>query len=365
MRFPSIVIAAVIAAVTAACPSVVPPPQPTDVGEGEGEGDEGEGEEGEGEEGEGEGARGEGEGEEGEGEGEEGEGEEGEGEGVDFGAVAVEVMQATARPGQLVDEALKTLLDVVVFASNASNGGNGVNVRTFGTVTQNAAGTASYAAAPADALVLAAPGVTIRFAVVTFTGDFNVNDTREFYLRAHDVVASVVITGGDSDDFAFESHLAANERGTKSGAGVSGGDSFNVVATTVVSSDINGGAVDYRATDTRSGSVGDLDFTDSSAYHLVLVDNVVEDLVNTLTVSGTLGGASWSMTDGLVKRVFRNGVAVEPDFWGGTSGQLRKDGAAFGALAARDIGAGSFDIVLVTGNPADPDNIHVLETHPN
>jgi hypothetical protein len=336
-----------------------------DGGEGEvaeGEGDVGDG--GEGEVAEGEGEAGEGEGEVAEGEGEAGEGEgEGEDDVVDLRAAAVDVVQAGSRPGQVVDEALRLLLDVVLFASNAPDGGDGADVRTFGTVTQDAGGDASYGAAPADALVFSAPGVTARFEVDAFDGDFTVGDEREFYLHDHDVVASVVVTGADGDDFAFASHLA-NDAGSRSADGVSGGDAFSFDATVVVDADFGSGTVEYRSTEVRSGSVGDLDFTDDSAYHLVFFDNVAEDLVDTLTVTGTLAGSSWSLTDGLVQRTFRDGAAVEPDFWGGTTGELRRNGAPFGALAARDAG-GAFEIVLVTGDPEDPDNVSVLETHPN
>jgi hypothetical protein len=63
------------------------------------------------------------------------------------------------------------------------------------------------------------------------------------------------------------------------------------------------------------------------------------------------------MQNGRIQRTFRDGRAVEADFWAGTAGDLRRNAAPFGTLDVR-ASAGAFEVVLVTGS-----DISVLETH--
>jgi len=63
------------------------------------------------------------------------------------------------------------------------------------------------------------------------------------------------------------------------------------------------------------------------------------------------------MTDGLIKRTFRNSLAVEPDFWEGTTGAMTRNGAAFATLRAQ-VGAPS--ILIVLDMPARDE---ILEEH--
>ncbi len=323
-------------------------------GEGEGEGvaggGEGEGEAGGGE-GEGEAGGGEGEGEAGGGEG------EGEGETVDDNVVAVDVVASALRPGRVVDDGLRVLFDMVANASTLT-GGNEVTVT--GTVNFRTT-PPTYSAAPASELVyLDNPGIEVRVVVGRFAGDFNQGSGTDFYVRPHDVSFTRMHLSGD--DFGGESELGSDGTGTRAGSGsLAGGHAFSFSSTQQASFQFGTGTVQTEQVEVRLGTLTgpglNLRFQDGSRYLAVLVDNFSEDLQTGLTISGTAGGSSWSMTDGLIKRTFSNGRAVEPDFWAGTSGTLRRNGTAFATLAAQS-SAPAISIVLQT--PAGPAE---LESH--
>ena len=320
-----------------------------DPGEGAGEG---EGEAGGGE-GEGEAGGGEGEGEAGGGEGE----GEGEGETVDDNAVAVDVVASALRPGRVVDDGLRVLFDMVANASTLT-GGNELTVT--GTVNFRTT-PPSYSASPASELVyLDNPGIEVRVVVGRFAGDFNQGSGTDFYVRAHDVSFTRMRLSGD--DFGGESEIDSDGAGTRAGSGsLAGGHAFSFSSTQQATFQFGTGTVQTEQVEVRSGTLMgpglNLSFQDGSRYLAVLVDNFSEDLQTGLTISGTAGGSSWSMTDGLIKRTFSNGRAVEPDFWAGTSGTLRRNGTAFATLAAQS-SAPAISIVLQTpGGPAE------LESH--
>jgi hypothetical protein len=164
------------------------------------------------------------------------------------------------------------------------------------------------------------------------------------------------------DDFGGESELGSDGTGTRAGSGsLAGGHAFSFSSTQQATFQFGTGTVQTEQVEVRSGTLTgpglNLSFQDGSRYLAVLVDNFSEDLQTGLTISGTAGGSSWSMTDGLIKRTFSNGRAVEADFWAGTTGSLRRNGAAFATLAAQS-SAPAISIVLQTpGGPAE------LESH--
>jgi len=144
----------------------------------------------------------------------------------------------------------------------------------------------------------------------------------------------------DGDDFDAESHLGAGGAGTRTGAGgFADGTTFSLSSQQAATFDFGNGTVETTQEELRTGTVGGragfaLTFEEQHAYRAVLVDNLAEDLQTLITVGGTAGGVSWSMTDGLLKRTFQNGRAVEPDFWAGSSGQLLADGRVVATIAA-------------------------------
>lgn len=294
----------------------------------------------------------------GEGEGDVVVGGEGEGEGDNGDAVALQVVLASTLPGQLVDDTLRLLWEVARQATALA--GSQTAVVLTGTVNFRV-DPPTYSAQPANQLVyLDANDIDVRFTVARFNGDFDQGTAREFYLFPHDVSITRVVTS--EDDFACQSVLNANSSGSRSGSGTSAGDTFTINETVTVTTVFDQGTVDYVSVEERNGSVSNaagtnLVFTDSARYHAFVGTSVVEDLSNDLTVSGTAGGSSWVLGDGRIQRTFRDGAAVEPDFWDATHGALKRDNADFGNIAFRST-ANAFAVVLLT-----PGGTAVLETH--
>jgi hypothetical protein len=279
--------------------------------------------------------------------------------------VALQVIKAGRLPGQTVDDALRLTWNVAHTATVLS-GSNTVVLR--GTVDQRG-GDLSYDPLPANGLVLLSdPDIEIRIAVATFEGDLTQDTPREFFLQPHNVDVTRITSGTpganppDGDDFACTSVLTSPTTGTRNASGaLFGGFTFSFTATQTASTEFGQETFDFRADEQRDGTMTgpgglSLSFSDDASYRAVAFDNVAEDLLNTISVSGTAGGRNWRITNGLLKRTFSNFEPVQPDFWNESAGTLTRDDVAFGVLGFNQT-ASSFDLVLTT-----PAGDAVLET---
>jgi hypothetical protein len=246
----------------------------------------------------------------------------------------IDVIRLGLAPGRRVDDALRLVWEMV---ANATVVDGGAVLRTTGTIDFRGARPV-YSATPANELVYLDAGIEVRVVVDEFDGDFDQESATDFFVRAHDVV--VRDFRFDGDDFDAESHLGAGGAGTRSAAGAFGdGTTFSLSSQQAATFDFGNGTVETEQEELRTGTVGGraglaLTFEEQHAYRAVLVDNLAEDLQTGLAISGTAGGTNWSMTDALLKRTFRNGRAVEPDFWLESTGRLFGDGRLRARIAA-------------------------------
>lgn len=298
--------------------------------EGEGESSEGEGE---GSEGEGEGEAGEGEGENpGEGEGEPGEGEgEGEGEVVDDTAGAVELIQLVQTPASLTEQMLNVALEMVSRAALVTGDTNTLT----GTVTV-VDDVNNYSPQPTNELVMIANGATTRAVITTMDGDFAQPSLRAFYGEDHDVVVASFTQGAIT--MSAESHLRGSD-GTREAAGTfATGQNFTFNGAFTSVSEVDGNFSELQRVDIDSGTLTedgmDISWSTTNSYHLLVGSSLVEDVNTDLTFAGTAFSSSWNLRDGAIRRTFRDGAAVEADFWQQTGGEVVRDGRSAGALAA-------------------------------
>ncbi len=289
-------------------------------------------------------AEGEGEGERpSEGEGEVGEGE-GEGEVGDDEQVAIDVVRIALTPGAITEQMLFVVVEMV---GNATAVADSPTLLLTGTVVVSDAGN-TYSPQPTNELVQRLNGVETHATISAFDVNETASTARDVFLDPHDVVVSAFRQGANV--LTGESHLPGNGSGTRRGGGTLGsGQGFSFTGSLTISFDVDGSTAETTSETVNTGTLQglgfDLEFVESSRYHAFVADSVVEDLQTGLSVVGTAGGATWNMSNALIKRTFRDGLAVEPDFWAGTTGSMTRNGVAFGTLRAQ-IAAPSILIVL-------------------
>ena len=98
-------------------------------------------------------------------------------------------------------------------------------------------------------------------------------------------------------------------------------------------SDFGTGSVTFQFDDALTGTVTAANFSsqisETSAFKLVSVSSAVAQNVRTINSAWTDNGRQFRVQNGVVKTVFKDGQAVEADFWNAT-GTLSQDGQVIG-----------------------------------
>ena len=270
----------------------------------------------------------------------------GEGESSDADD-AVRAMNAEVRPRFLLEEQLE-LCAAAVFAANELSASAAFIVT--GTVDIRGA-TPTYLVTPTDALLLREPSGDTSYVVTALAFDPSAVTLDELFLRDHDVLCTSTRTGVFSLEVESTQAGEVGERHAR-GTIVQDGETWDVELdeTSSVNVDVDPSLLRYDGTSSRTATVvgPGLNVTSSATDVEVLLigTDAFENRTTTSSFSGTVGGRAFALADGIIRRSFTNGLPDEVDFWDETAGTVIRDGAAFGTLAFRVGGLGTFEIVL-------------------
>lgn len=233
--------------------------------------------------------------------------------------VKPEVALALSLERQQLEQSRAELgIDAVAFATTQS----GVTTLvSTGTISQSANGSFSYVSDRTDALELKfsdSSSLTYRFQNLNF--DLSQPDGQRALRKDHNLSFRLETSEGTKVDISLIQQRGVYQKTIK-GILVKDGLAFTVNTLTQgnVISDINPPGVDFEVKESISGSITatgfSLELNETFAYHLVIFDNAIEDVKHQFNNRWTLEGKSFSLPNGLIRRIFKNAKPVELDNW--------------------------------------------------
>jgi hypothetical protein len=228
-------------------------------------------------------------------------------------------------------------VEFVAFARQSSGDAS----RLTGTLSENASGQFSYSAIPADRMkVVFSDGSTIELVFSTFTGDLS-GGVRAFYKGNHlmqygakfKAIGSIGDVNLNLRSQRIGIALAVKIGGTAQFAG--GSHNLNLDYAQRLISDFGPGSIEFHHADTLKGSIAgpsaQIQVNESYDFKLVGSNSLVLQTIQTLGNTWTEAGQQFSLPNGLIKKVFRDGKPIEADFWT-AQGDLLRGGVKVGGL---------------------------------
>lgn len=253
---------------------------------------------------------------------------------------------ASLLPEKLKDleqELSPLLVELVELARSLSRNNSTLN----GTLTQSG-NTFSYSATPNNRLrVVWSDGVIYEFVIAQFQGSLS-SGARAFY-KANHLLQYTATLDPDGELGPVNLSLRSQRQGANLSVGLGGSATFEGQAHTlnlnyaqVVLSDFGPGSIEFRHQDTLQGSLSgpslQVQVNETYDFRLVGSGSLVMQTIRTLNNTWSEGGQQFRLSNGLIKRVFRDGNPTEPDFWT-ASGDLLRGGVRAGGLGQQFVGS--------------------------
>ncbi|GIW26130.1 hypothetical protein [Meiothermus sp.] len=252
---------------------------------------------------------------------------------------------ASLLPEQLKDleqELSPLLVELIELARSLSR-----NTSTLtGTLTQTG-NTFTYSATPTNRLrVVWSDGVFYEFVITQFQGSLS-SGAQAFYKGNH-LLQYTASLDPDGEMGPVNLSLRSERQGANLSVSLVGSATFEGQAHTlnlnyaqVVLSDFGPGSIDFRHQDTLQGSLSgpslQVQVNETYDFRLVGSGSLVMQTIRTLNNTWSEGGQSFRLQNGLIKRVFRDGNPIEPDFWT-ASGDLLRGGVRVGGFGQQFVG---------------------------
>lgn len=247
-------------------------------------------------------------------------------------ALVASGVTAGAGKEQLEEETATIGLEAVVLASDLATGG--ASLVTTGTLTQSAGGTWTYAATPADRLVVAfSSGTSMDFFITELNGDFTAPSTESFLRRDH-IFRFRVVIAGQVDLSVDLATVSGNIQNTVAGSFTANGIVYTVDLATVGTYSFDVDSVTHEYADQTTGTVTatglSLSVNESITYKLV---GGAEQSSRSIENSWTVGADSYALTGGFIRRAFYETKPSELSYWR-AEGTLTKNGVAIGGIGS-------------------------------
>ena len=259
------------------------------------------------------------------------------------GKIAPAIVLAASSSRSEQDTLSPLMVSAVQFARQES----GSNTAQTGTITETAPRVFAYNAAPTDRLIVAfQDGSRTEFTVTQLEGDLS-RDNKDF-IRANHRFTYRVKSSARGDLGALELAIASTRVGADQVVASKGSVGLGSAVFTVnlryaqrIVSDFGQGSVTFQFDDALTGTVNAANFvgqiSETSAFKVVSVSSAVAQNIRTINSAWTDNGQQFRVQNGVVKTVFRDGNAVEADFWNAT-GTLLRDGQVIGNFIKTAVG---------------------------
>lgn len=232
-----------------------------------------------------------------------------------------------------------TLSLLMVSAVQFARSESGSSSAKTGTITETAPRVFAFNPSPTDRLIVAFQnGSRTEFVVTRLEGDLS-GDNRRFIRANHRfeyrVKSSAQGDLGAVDLTVTSARVGADQVVTSKGSVGLGGQAFTVdlrYAQRIVS-DFGQGSVTFQFQDALNGTVSAANFlgqiNETTDFKVVSVNNAVAQNIRTINSAWSDNGQQFRVQNGVVATVFKDGQAVEADFWNAT-GTLLRDGQVIG-----------------------------------
>ena len=282
-----------------------------------------------------------------------------------FALVAFALAACNATPPAIGDNASSKITPAVVLASASSRleqdtlsllmvsavqlarSESGSSTAKTGTITETAPRVFAFNPSPADRLIIAFQnGTRLEYVVTRLEGDLS-GDNEDFIRTNHRfeyrVKSSPQADLGVLDLQIASARVGVDQTVTTKGSVALSGQTFSInlsYAKRTVS-DFGSGSVTFRFQDALTGTVSATNFlaqiNETTDFKVVRVSNTIVQNIRTINSAWRDNGRQFRIQNGVVKTVFRDGDAVEADFWNAT-GTLLRDGQVIGNFAKTVVG---------------------------
>ena len=251
------------------------------------------------------------------------------------GKIAPAVVLASASSRLEQDTLSLLMVSAVQFARQESRSSSAKT----GTITETAPRVFAFNPVPADRLIVAFQnGTRTEFIVTRLEGDLS-GDNKDFIRANHRLEYRVKSSAqgelGAVDLLIASSRVGADQTVTSKGTVALGGQTFSAdlrYAQRIVS-DFGPGSVTFQFQDALTGTLSAANFAaqinETTDFKVVSVSSAVAQNIRTINTAWSDNGKQFRIQNGVVKTVFKDGEAVEPDFWNAT-GTLLRDGQVIG-----------------------------------
>ncbi len=254
---------------------------------------------------------------------------------------------------------------VVEAASLATQGAGGAGVTVTGTLQETGPGTRqfSYAAAPADKLVVRyGNGTTLEVTVATFT---TASTTfAGFFDENHDLRFRYVVTPGGTDIQVVQQRTGNGTNGSVVGTLPLDGVSYavNVSRTGTITATVDSGFAESIANDTLGGTITAPGFSVQQvetrySRYVVYMGTQTQNIIRNASSTFSVNGVSYDFLNAEVRKAFVNVAPGDLEYWR-AEGTLRRNGGAIGGLQLAQDAASIRVVLTVNGVPRD------LDVHP-
>ncbi|MCA9837141.1 MAG: PKD domain-containing protein [Trueperaceae bacterium] len=266
----------------------------------------------------------------------------------DAEGVKPELALALSLQRQELEQDMSALgLDAVRFASIQSGGNSLVST---GTIRQSASGSFTYSNDRSDALELQfSDGSSLLYRFSSLVFDTNQPNGERALRKDHNLAFRLETSEGSSVEISLIQQDGAYQKTVK-GIIFNEGTAFTVNTLTQgsVLSDINPPGVNFETRESISGSISaagfSLELNESFSYHLVIFNDAIEDVKHQFNNRWTVAGKTFSLQNGIIRRIFKNAKPVELDNWT-IAGEVTANGVGVGGLGLEQ-SAVSLDTVL-------------------
>ena len=240
-----------------------------------------------------------------------------------------------------------TLSLLMVSAVQFARQESGSSTAKAGTITETAPRVFSFSASPMDRLIVAfQDGSRREFVVTRLEGDLS-GDNKDF-IRANHRFEYRVKSSAQGELSVLDLGIVSARNGadqivTSKGSVGFAGQVFTVdlsYAQRIVS-DFGTESVKFWFKDALTGAVSAANFSsqisETTAFKVVSVSSAVAQNISTINSSWSGNGRQFRVQNGVVVTVFKDGDAVEADFWHAT-GTLLRDGQIIGNFTKTAVG---------------------------
>ena len=249
-----------------------------------------------------------------------------------------------------------TLSLLMVSAVQFARSESGSSTAKAGTITETAPRVFAFNPSPIDRLIVAFQnGTRTEFVVTRLEGDLSGDNQR--FIRANHRFEYRVKSSAQGELGVLDLNIVSTRVGADQVVTSKGSVGLNGAAFTVdlryaqrIVSDFGQGSVTFQFDDALTGTVSAANFLsqidETTAFKVVSVNNAIAQNIRTINSSWSDNGRQFRVQNGVVKTVFKDGNAVEADFWNAT-GTLVQDGQVVGNFTKIAVG-NSIELALKT-----------------